>query len=172
MLGYDASIFRPKPQEVKAHRGDGKSTLKCHVKWELLKKELLASTMAIAPAIGLFLIRGINMQLFWMWIFGVAGFAMGFFFWEHLKENTILAGNFKRQLALLSLLTTIAIGCIAGYGVYVDFSTGTPESIQTLVVSLVLFTECMAWYMTGLCVVAFRTGRGKRINKGRINPHT
>jgi hypothetical protein len=156
MLGCDASILCPEPEEMKAPHGNEKSTLKFHLKWDLLKKELLASIIAIAPAVALLLFSKIGIQVFEMWVAGVVGFAMGFFFWEHLKETGILTGPFKRQLAILCLLTTVVIGCIAGYGVYVDFSAGNPESIRTLLVSIMLFIECMAWYMLALCVVVFR----------------
>jgi len=156
MLGYDASIFHPEPEENKVLHGNEKSAVEFHIKWDLLRKELFASIAAIAPAAGLLLIHGIDIQLFRMWVASVVGFAMGFFFWEHLKESGILKGTFKYQLILLSLLTTIAIGSIAGYGIYVDLSVANPESIQTLLMSIMLFTECMAWYMVGLCVVAFR----------------
>ena len=156
LLGYDASILRPEPEEMKAPHGNEKSTLKCHIKWDLLRKELFACIIAIAPAVALLLFSRIDIQVFKMWVAGVVGFATGFFFWEHLKETGILTGTFKRWLVILSLLTTVFIGCIAGYGVYVDFSAGNPESIRFLLVSVMLFIECMAWYMLALCVVVFR----------------
>jgi len=156
MLGYDASILRPEPEEMKAPHGNGKSTLKFQIKWDLLKKELFASIIAIAPAVALLLLSSIDIQVFGMWVAGVVAFAMGFLFWEHLKETGILTGPFKRQLGILSFLTTVAIGSIAGYGVYVGFSAGNPESIRTLLLGIILFTESMAWYMLGLCIVVFR----------------
>jgi hypothetical protein len=156
MLGYDASILRPEPEDMKAPHGDKKSTLKLHIKWGLLEKELFASIIAIAPAVALLLFSRIGIQVFGMWVAGVLGFAMGFFFWEHLKETGILTGPFKRQLVILSFLTTVVSGCIAGYGVYVGFSAGNPESIKILLVSFMLFIECLAWYMLALCVVVFR----------------
>jgi hypothetical protein len=156
MLGYDASILRPEPGEMEAPHGNEKSTLKFHIKWDLLKKELFLSIIAIAPAVALLLFSSIDIQVFEMWVAGVVGFAMGFFFWEHLKETGILTGTFKRQLVILSLLTTVAIGYITGYGVYVGFSAGNPESIQILLVSFMLFIECLAWYMLALCVAVFR----------------
>jgi hypothetical protein len=156
MLGCDASILRPEPEEMKAPHGNEKSTLKFHIKWDLLRKELFASTIAIAPAVALLLFSRIVIQVFEMWVTAAVGFAMGFLFWEHLKETGIVTGPFKRQLAKLCLLTTVVIGCIAGYGVYVDFSAGNPELIQALLVSIMLFFQCMAWYMLALCVVVFR----------------
>ena len=156
MLGYDASILRAEPEEMKAPHGNEKSTLKFYIKWDLLKKELFACIIAIAPAVALLLLSSIDIKVFGMWVAGVVAFAMGFLFWEHLKETGILIGPFKHQLAILSVVTTIAIGYIAGYGVYVDFSTGNSGSIRTLLLSLMLFIECLAWYMLGLCVVVFR----------------
>jgi hypothetical protein len=91
-----------------------------------------------------------------MWVVGVVAFAMGFLVWEHLKETGILTGTFKRQLVILSLLTTVAIGYIAGYGIYVGSLATNPESIQILLVSFMLFIECIAWYMLALCIVVFR----------------
>ena len=156
MLGYDASILRPEPEEMKAPHENEKSTLKFYIKWVLLKKELFACIIATAPAVVLLLFSSIDIQVFGMWVAGVVSFAMGFFVWEHLKETGILTGTFKRQLAILSLLTTVAIGYIVGCGVYVGFSAWNPESIQILLVSFMLFIECMAWYMIALCVVVFR----------------
>jgi hypothetical protein len=135
MLGYDASILRPQPEGMKAARRNEKSRLKCHLKWDLLKKELLACIIAITPAMALLLFSRIGIQAFEMWVAGVVGFAAGFFLWEHLKETGILTGAFRRWLVFLSLLTTIFIGYIAGYGVYIDFSAGNPKSIRILLVA-------------------------------------
>lgn len=157
MLGYDASILRPEPEEMKAPHGDEKSTLKFYIKWGLLKKALFACIIAIAPAVTLLLFSSIDIQVFGMWVAGVVAFAMGFLFWEHLKETGILTGPFKRQLVFLSLLTTVAIGYITGYGVYVGSSAANPESIQILLVSFILFIEGLAWYLLALCVAVFRT---------------
>ena len=156
MLGYDTSILRPEPEEMKAPYGNEKITLKFQVKLDLLKNELFASIIAVAPAVALLLFSNIDIQLFRMWVAGVVAFAIGFLLWEHLKETGILTGTFKRQLVILSLLTTVAIGYIAGCGVYLSFSPGNPESIQILLVSLMLFIECIAWYMIGLCIAVFR----------------
>ena len=156
MLGYDASILRPGPEEKKSFHRDEESKLRCHIKWDLFKGELFASIIAIAPAVVLLILYRIDIQVFEMWVAGVVGFAMGFFFWEHLKETGILTGAFKHLLLFLSLLTTFVIGFIAGYGIYVDSSAGNPESIRLLLVSIMLFIEGMAWYMLALCVVAFR----------------
>jgi hypothetical protein len=156
ILGYDASILRPEPEEMKAPHGNEKSTLKFYIKWDLLKKELFGCIIAIAPAVALLLFSNIDIQVFVMWVAGVVAFAMGFLFWEHLKETGILTGPFKRQLVILSLLTTVAIGYISGYGVYVGSSAANPESIQILLVSFMLFIEGLAWYMLALCVVVFR----------------
>lgn len=160
MLGYDASILRPEPEEMKAPHGNEKSTLKFYIKWDLLKKELFACIIAIAAA-ALLLFSNLDIQVFGMWVVGVVVFAMGFLVWEHFKETGILTGTFKRQLVILSLLTTVAIGYIAGYGVYVSSSAANPESIQILLVSFMLFVGCIAWYMLGLCVVVFRAKNGK-----------
>ncbi len=159
ILGYDTSILRSEPKENKLPNGNEKGTLKFHIKWDLLKKELFACIIAIAPAVALLLFSSINIQVFGMWVAGVVAFAMGFLFWEHLKETGILTGTFKRQLVISSLLTTVAIGYIAGYGVYVGSSAANPESIQILLVSFMLFIECLAWYMLALCVVVFRVRR-------------
>jgi ABC-type amino acid transport system permease subunit len=112
--------------------------------------------IAIAPAVALLLFSWKNIQLFEMWVAVVVGLAMGFFLWEHAKEAGILTGPFKRWLVILSLLTTVVILAIWFYGVYVDSSGGNPESIQTLLVCIMLFIACMAGYMIALCVVAFR----------------
>ncbi len=156
MLGYDASILRPEPEEMKAPHKNEKNTLKFYIKWDLLKKELCGCIIAIAPAVALLLFSGMDIHVFGMWVAGVVAFAMGFLFWEHLKETGILTGPFKRQLVILSLLTTVAIGYIAGYGVYIGSSAGNPESIQILLVSFMLFIECLAWYMLALCIAVFR----------------
>jgi hypothetical protein len=156
LLGYDASILRLKPQDPKNPHGKEKRPAPCHLKWDLFKKELYASIIAIVPAGALWLFSRIGIQAFGMWVAGVVGFAMGFFFWEHLKETGIFTGTFRRVVVILSLVTTAAIGYIAGYGLHVDFSAANPESIRTLLVSIILFFECMAWYMIGLCVVVFR----------------
>jgi len=161
MLGYDASILLPKSKEMKPPRGNEKGTLKCHIKWDLLKTELLLGIIAIAPAAALLLFSWKNIQLFEMWVAVVVGFAMGFFLWEHAKETGILTGPFKRWLVILSLLTTVVILAIWFYGVYVDSSGGNPESIQTLLVCIMLFIVCMAGYMIALCVVAFRQNKEK-----------
>ena len=158
MLGYVASILHPEPEKMKFSNGNNKSTSKLHIRWDLLQRVLLASLIAMVPAVGLLLFSGISIYVFEMWAAGVVGFAMGFSFWEHIKETGFLTDTLKRKLVIPSLLTTIAVGYIAGYGVYVDLSVANPESIQTLLVSTMLFTECMAWYMVGLCVVAFRKG--------------
>ncbi len=156
MLGYDASIFRPEPKKNKVGHRHEKSALEFHIKWDLLKIELFLSIIAIAPAVALLFFSKIGIQVFEMWVAGVIGFAMGFFFWEHLKKPGIFTGTFKGHLGILSLLTTIVIGCIAVYGLYLDSSAGNPESIRILLVSITLFIECMAWYMVALCVVVFR----------------
>ena len=156
LLGYDASILRPKPEEMKAPLGNEKSTLKFHFKLDLLKKALFAIIILIAPEVGLLLLSRISIYVFGMWVVGVVGFAMGFLVWEHLRETGSLTGTFKRWVVVLSLLTTVAIGCIAGYGVYVDSSAGNPESIQIFLVTFMLLIWGLAWYMLALCVVAFR----------------
>jgi hypothetical protein len=156
MLGYDASILRPEPKEMKAPHGNGKSTMKFHIKWDLLKKELFATIIAIGLAVVLLLFSMISIQVFKMWVASVVGSAMGFSFWEHLKETFIFTDTFKHWLVILSLVTTVAIGCIAGYGVYVGFSAWNPASTTILLVSTILFYECLAWYMLALCVVVFR----------------
>jgi hypothetical protein len=152
MLGCDASILRPEPGEIEVPHRNEKTMLKFHIKWDLLKKELFACIIAIAPAVGLLLLSWVSIYVFGMWIVSVVGFGMGFFFWEHLKETEILTSTFKR----LFLLTTIAIGLLVGYGLYVDFSAGKPKSIQILLVVFTLLIWGLAWYMLGLCVVVFR----------------
>jgi len=153
MLGYDSSILLSESEEMKPPHANQKSTLNCHIKMDLLKTELFLGIIAITAAVALLLI---GLRVFEMWVAGVLGFAMGFFFWEHLKETGILTGTFKRRLVFLSLLTTVVIGNIAGYGIYVDFSAGNLESIHNLLVSIMLFSACMAGYMIALWVVAFR----------------
>jgi hypothetical protein len=163
MLGCDASILRPETGEMDVPLRKEKTTLKFHIKWDLLKKELFACIIAIAPAVVLLLLSSIDIKVFGMWVAGMVGFAMGFFFWEHLKETGVLTSTFKR----LFLLTTVVIGSIAGCGVYVVFLAGNLESIQMFLVSFMLFIWCMAWYMVGLCVVAFRAKYGKAALSGR-----
>ncbi len=157
MLGYDASILRPEPRVTKASHGNEKNTLRFKIKWDLLKKELFLSILAIAPAVVLLIFSSLDIQLFKMWVAGVVAFAVGFCLWDHLKETGILVGTFKRQIVILSLLTTAVIGYIAGYGVYVDFLAWNPDSTRVLLVSLLLFIEGIAWYMLGLCIAVFRT---------------
>ncbi len=156
MLGYDASILFPESKGKKPPHGNGQNGLKCHIKWDLLKTESILGIIAIAPAVALFLFSWRQIQFFEMWVAVVVGFALGFFFWEHLKETGILTGSLKRQLVILSLFTTVVILGIWFYGVYVDSSGGNPGSIQTLLVCIVLFTACMAGYMIALCIVVFR----------------
>jgi hypothetical protein len=144
ILGYDASILRPESEERKPPHRSEKSKLKCHIKWNLLKRELFACLIAITPAVALLLFFRIGIQVFEMWVAGVVGFAAGFFLWEHLKETRIITGAFKRQLVILSLLTTVVIGFMAAYGIYIDSSAGNPESIRFLLVSIMLFVEGMA----------------------------
>ncbi len=156
MLGYNASILLPESKEKKHPHGNEKNTWKYHIKWDLLRAELILGILAIAPAVALFLFSWREIQFFEMWVAVVVGFAVGFFFWEHLKETGILTGSFKRQLVILSLFTTVVILGIWFYGVYVDYSGGNPESIQTLLVCIILFFACMAGYMLALCIVVFR----------------
>lgn len=156
MLGYDVSILLPRSEEMKAPHRNEKGTFKCHIKWDLLRKVLFAIIILIVPAVVLLLLSKISIYVFGMWVVGVVGFAMGFFFWEHLKEADVITGYFKRWLVILSLLTTVAIGFIAGFGFYVDFSAGDPESIRIFLVTFMLLIWGVAWYMLALCVVAFR----------------
>ena len=100
MLGCDASILRPQPEEMEAPHRKEKTTSKFHIKWDLLKKELFACIIAMVPAVGLLLLSRVNIYVFGMWIVGVVGFGMGFFFWEHLKETDILTSTFKRLCLL------------------------------------------------------------------------
>ncbi len=157
LLGYDASILRPEPEETKNSRRSEKSPLPLHIKWDLLIRELFLSIIAIVPGVALLLFSRIVIQVFEIWVAGVVGFAMGFFFWENLREIGTLTGAFKRQIVILSLITTVVTGFIASYGVYVFFFTENIQSIQIFLVSFMLFMECMAWYMVALCVVVFRT---------------
>ncbi len=161
LLGYNASIFRPEPEEMKNSHQDEKSPLPLHIKWDLLIRELFLSIIAIVPGVALLLFSRIGIQVFGIWVAGVVGFSMGFFFWENLREFGILTGVFKRQTVILSLVTTVVMGYIASYGVYVSFFTESIQSIQIFLVSFMLFIECMAWYMVALCVVAFRVKQEK-----------
>jgi hypothetical protein len=106
--------------------------------------------------VGLSLLSKISKYVFTMWAVGIVGFAMGFSIWEHLKETGVITGTFKHWLVILSFITTIVIGCIAGYGLYVDFLARNPESIKILLVTIILFIGGMDGYMLGLCIVAFR----------------
>jgi len=156
LLGYDSSILRPEPEETKNPHRNEKRPLPLHIKWDLLIRELFLSIIAIVPGVALLLFSRIGIQVFGMWVAGVVGLAMGFFFWENLREIGILTGAFKRQIVILSLVTTVVMGYIASYGVYVSFFAENIQSIQIFLVSFMLFMECMAWYMVALCIVVFR----------------
>ena len=101
MLGYDVSILRPGPEEMKAPHRNEKSTFKCHIKWDLLRKVLFAIIILIAPAVGFLLLSRISIYVFRMWVAGVVGFAMGFFFWEHLLGAFKGNRRFNRHLQAL-----------------------------------------------------------------------
>jgi hypothetical protein len=156
ILGYDTSLFRPQPpgKEIPVTvAGEGS---KFHLKWDLVKKRVVVGLIAIVPGILLFLGSVFTFEVLLRWVIAVVSFALGFLVWEHLKETGILVGSFKHQLVFLSVPTTIAIAYIAGYGAYVGAGGGGVESLRCLLLSIMLFVECIAWYMLGLCVAVFR----------------
>jgi hypothetical protein len=156
VLGYDVSILRHIPEGIKDSNRKEISPFKYPIKLGLLLRVLFTALFLIAPAVGLLLLSMISKYVFMMWVAGIVGFTMGFSIWEHLKETGVITGTFKHRLVILSFIATIIIGCTVGYGFYVDFWARNPESIQILLMSMVLFIGSMAGYMLGLCVVAFR----------------
>ena len=80
------------------------------------------------------------------------GFGIAYIAWEHLKKSELISGDFKKQLIILSIATTIVASFILGYGVYAIYYGGGLFDLQIIVLAITLFMECMAFYFLGLFI--------------------
>ncbi len=153
LVGYDISILKKRAPVTTdfAHSSTQDFKIPFHIRWDLVKKVFTdVIVVFFLPYLILAALSVIRWDLFIDLLLIAVGGALGYLFWEHLKDTGMLVGPFLQQLVILSLITTGVMGFIYGYAIYVGVSPGVPDAPQILFFALALFMECMGWYMLSL----------------------
>jgi len=97
-------------------------------------------------------ILNITMQVFMTFFICILGFGIAYIAWEHIKKSELITGNFKNQLVILSIITTIFVVFLLGLGIYIRYYNNSYFYLQIMTCSIILFMDCMAFYFLGLII--------------------
>ncbi|MHA1753055.1 MAG: hypothetical protein ACTSWR_05275 [Candidatus Helarchaeota archaeon] len=97
-------------------------------------------------------ILNITMQVFMTFFICILGFGIAYIAWEHIKKSELITGNFKNQLVILSIITTIFVVFLLGLGIYIRYYDNNYFYLQIMTCSIILFMDCMAFYFLGLII--------------------
>ncbi|MHA1339464.1 MAG: hypothetical protein ACTSO2_05695 [Promethearchaeota archaeon] len=151
LLGYDLSIIIPlrnNEKELTSSSLIGDFNFKLYGKRIIIVFFLTYLLSIIIYIINLvFAFIQLNNE---MYLVLPLSFALGYLFWEHLKQTLIIKGQFKIKLIGLSLLTTLIVISLLIYS-YFAKNSGNETKIKAIFALTALFFHWMFWYFVGLC---------------------
>ena len=144
-IGYLISIWKPLENPIESE----KATFKIKKKLSLIVLIVIIIYVLSCFVILLF-ITGEMFSIFFQYMaLGGFGLALGWIFWEHLKESDILSGKFLNDLKILSVIFEIPVVIVMILGIISNIII-LPLLDKFILLSYLLLFYLMAAYFIGL----------------------
>ncbi len=145
-IGYILSIWKPIDDEQKVEQT--KFIIKKRL--SLIVSIFIAIYILISFFVILFITGEFLSQLFQHVVMGGVGFALGWIFWEHLKETRMLSGKFLKDLKLMSVIFEFPLVFLMVLGLFSVYSHSTLTLDKIILLGYILLFYLLAAYFIGL----------------------
>ncbi|MBD3350799.1 MAG: hypothetical protein GF364_04855 [Candidatus Lokiarchaeota archaeon] len=162
--GYLLSIWQEKSKEKAKNTLEYKNLSEKLFEFKIKKKPVITFILFIiiwiaASSFIIYLIyNNLENSIYFYTISAGVGFAIGWVFWEHLKQTKELFGSFLESLKLVSIIFELVVIVILVIGMWIEY-TGLKEFYKYALLGYLLLFYLMGAYFLGLLVETFKKNK-------------